>query len=240
MEFDFHRHVLDIRTTGGASREVRLEPRSVADFHAETMARLTELDMPVKIMTRPVEVEVAIPFTEDQTHQSYDPEYAHRFWLSLVSANRVLTAFRSRFIGKVSPVHFFWGAFDLACTRFSGRPAPLHPGGVPNCPDWVQYEAYSHEVCSCGYWPGGASEGVFYAYAYPTPAGFETWPVQPDVVSFDQTFGEFTLPYESVRTADDPSQLLLTFAQSAYEAGAELGKWDRQSLEALSSIEAPG
>ncbi|MFY9615016.1 MAG: DUF5996 family protein [Candidatus Dormiibacterota bacterium] len=231
MEFDFHRHVLDIRTTDGEHREVRLEPRSVADFHAETMARLTELGMPVDIYPRPTEVTVAIPFPDDQVHHSYDPEYAHRFWVSLVGAHHLLTAFRSRFIGKASPVHFFWGSFDLATARFSGRTAPLHPGGVPNCPDWVQQEAYSHEISSCGYWPGGGSEGVFFAYTYPAPDGFEAWPVRPDAASFDQTLRDYVLPYETIRTADDPSQLVLTFLQSTYDAGAELGRWDRQSLE---------
>jgi hypothetical protein len=185
MIFDFHRHVLDIRTTDGTRREVALVPRSVADFYTEVMARLAELDIQVKILPRPVEVPVAIAFAEDEQHASYDADYAHRFWISLVHTHRVLTAFRSRFVGKVSPVHFFWGAFDLAVTRFSGRTAPRHPGGIPNCADWVTQEAYSHEVSSCGYWPGGADHGAFYAYAYPEPAGFPDWPVTPAGAAYD-------------------------------------------------------
>jgi uncharacterized protein DUF5996 len=231
MEFDFHRHLLDIRTTDGGERQVRLEPRSVADFYAETMARLAELDVVVKIFPLPSEVPVAIPFPEDETHASYDAAYAHRFWLALVQAKRVFTEFRSPFIGKVSPVHFFWGAFDLAVTRFSGRTAPPHPGGIPNCPDWVTQEGYSHEVSSCGYWPGGAGEGVFYAYAYPEPAGFREWPVLPEGASYDAALGEFLLPYEAVRTADDPDDTLLSFLQTTYEAAAELAGWDRAGLE---------
>lgn len=231
MEFDFHRHVLDIRATDGGERQVRLEPRSVADFYAETMARLDELGMPVRITPRPVEVPVAIPFPEDDTHASYDPEYTYRFWLSLVQAKRVFSRFRSPFIGKASPVHFFWGAFDLAVTRFSGRPAPLHPGGVPNCPDWVQQEAYSHEVSSCGYWPGGAAEGVFFAYAYPEPEGFRDWSAAPAEAFYDSQLGEFLLPYELVRAAPDPDGVLLSFLETTYEAAAELAGWDRPRLE---------
>jgi hypothetical protein len=240
MEFDFQRHVLGIRTTDGGSHEVRLQPRSVADFYAETMARLAELETPVEIVPRPTEVAVAIPFDEDEAHASYDPDAAHRFWRSLVHAHRVMTEFRSGFIGKVSPVHFFWGGFDLACTRFSGRSAPPHPGGVPNCPDWVQEAAYSHEVSSCGYWPDGAPEGIFYAYAYPAPPGFGDWPVLPEAASFDSDLGEFVLPYEAVRSADNPDELLLAFMQSTYEAAAELGAWDRGGLEVTRGVLVPG
>lgn len=231
IEFDFHRHVLEIRTTGGDERQVRLEPRSVADFYTETMARLSELGMRVTIMPRPVEVPVAIPFPDDDTHASYDREYAHRFWLSLVQAKRVLSVFRSRFAGKASPVHFFWGAFDLAVTRFSGRPAPQHPGGVPNCPDRVMLDAYSQEVSSCGYWPGGALEGAFYAYAYPEPDRFRDWSVTPPGAYYDRGLGEFLLPYHLVRTAPDPDVTLLTFLQSTYEAAADLAGWDRSQVE---------
>jgi hypothetical protein len=231
MEFDFVRHLLEIRTTDGAERQVRLGPRSVADFYAETMARLADLDVVVEINPLPQEVVVAIPFPEDEQHASYDAVYAQRFWRSLVQAHRVFTEFRSTFIGKVSPVHFFWGAFDLAVTRFSGRTAPLHPGGVPNCPDWVQQEAYSHEVSSCGYWPGGAGEGFFYAYAYPEPAGFRDWPVEPATAAYDAELGEFLLPYQAVRAADDPDGTLLSFLGTTYEAAAELANWDRTSLE---------
>jgi hypothetical protein len=231
IEFDFCRHRLEMRTTEGTGRHVPLEPRSVADFYAETMARLAELDMTVHILPRPVEIPVAIPFAEDETHASYDAEYAHRFWLSLVQAHRVLTRFRAGFVGKVSPVHFFWGGFDLAVTRFSGRSAPRHAGGVPNCADWVMQDAYSQEVSSCGYWPNGADEGVFYAYAYPEPPGFRDWPVEPDGASYDAGLGEFLLPYERVRTAEDPDATLLSFLQSTYEAEAELARWDRDRLE---------
>jgi hypothetical protein len=231
IQFDFQRHVLEIRTTDGAERLVTLEPRSVADFYAETMARLAEVGVSVEILPRPVELPVAIPFPEDKTHASYDPEYAHRFWLSLVQAQRVLTRFRSRFVGKVSPVHFFWGGFDLAVTRFSGRDAPLHPGGVPHCADWVMQDAYSQEVSSCGYWPNGGAEGVFYAYAYPEPSGFQEWPVEPAEAVYEPGLGEFVLPYEVVRTADDPDATLLSFLQSTYEAAAEPGRWDRRHLE---------
>jgi hypothetical protein len=231
MTFDFHRHVLDIRTTDGAGREVALEPRSVADFYAEVMARLAELDVQVDILPRPVEVPVAIPFEKDQEHASYDATYAHKFWLSQVQTHRVLTAFRAGYVGKVSPVHFFWGAFDLAVTRFSGRTAPRHPGGIPNCADWVTQEAYSHEVSSCGYWPGGGEQGTFYAYAYPEPEGFRDRPIVPAGASYDDTLKEFILPYEIVARADDPDATLLSFLQSTYEAAADLSHWDREALE---------
>jgi hypothetical protein len=231
IQFDFNRHVLELRTTDGRERHVRLEPRSVADFYAETLARLAELEVAVQIWPRPVELPDVIPFPEDDQHASYDAEFAHRFWQSLVQSHRVLTAFRSRFTGKVSPVHFFWGAFDLAVTRFSGRTAPRHPGGVPNCAAWVMEEAYSQEVSSCGYWPGGADEGVFYAYAYPEPDGFRTWPVEPAAASYEDTLGEFVLPYQIVRTAADPDATLLSFLQTTYEAAAELAGWDRGRLE---------
>jgi hypothetical protein len=231
MEFDFHRHVLDIRSTDGRERQVRLEPRSVADFYAETMARLDELDMPVRIMARPVELPVAIPFAEDSAHASYDAGYAHRFWLSLVQAKRVFTQFRARFVGKASPVHFFWGSFDLAVTRFSGRPAPLHPGDAPNCAPWVMQEAYSRELSSCGYWPGGADEGVFYSYAYPEPEGFSLRPVEPAEAFYSPELGEFVLPYEHLRKADDPDGALLAFLQATYESAADCGGWDRAELE---------
>jgi hypothetical protein len=229
--FDFHRHLLNISTTDGASRDVALAPRSVADFYAEVMGRLAELDAPVEIYPRPVEVPAAIPFAEDEEHAEYDADYARRFWLSLVHAQRVLTVFRGRFIGKVSPVHFFWGAFDLAVTRFSGRAAPPHPGGVPNTPDWVTREAYSHEVSSCGYWPGGAEQGAFYAYAYPEPAGFRDRSIEPAAATYDSDLGEFVLPYHVARSASDPDAMLLTFAQSTYEAAAELAGWNRAALE---------
>jgi hypothetical protein len=211
---------------------VRLEPRSVADFYAETMRALDELGVHTSIVDRPNEIVDAIPFHEDELHRSYDPDAAHRFWLALVQVERVLFEFRARFIGKASPVHFFWGGGDLCTTRFSGRPAPKHPGGVPNCPDRVQELAYSHEVSSCGYWPGGSDEGAFYAYAYPQPRGFAESPVEPADAFYDTDLGEFLLPYTTVRTAFDPDAVLLSFFQSTYEAAANLGGWDRGALEA--------
>jgi hypothetical protein len=231
VEFDFVEHVLDLRTTDGERRQVALEPRSVASFYAATMAALDELGVLVHVLARPSEVAVAIPFDQDEVHRSYDADAAHRFWLALVQVHRVLLEFRARFIGKVSPVHFFWGGADLCTTRFSGRAAPKHPGGVPNCPDWVQELAYSHEVSSCGYWPGVGEDGSFYAYAYPEPAGFGEWPVEPAAASYDGDLGEFLLPYTAVRTASDPDAALLAFLQTTYEAAAELAGWDRAALE---------
>lgn len=230
IEFDFIDHVLEFQTTDGRRRQVPLGPRTVASFFGEVTTTLGDLGVRVKILARPVEVAVSVPFAEDHQHSAYDPEAAHRFWLALVQAHRVMTIFRSRYIGKVSPVHFFWGADDLAVTRFSGRPAPKHPGGVPNCADWVQQIAYSHEVSSCGFWPGGSAEGSFYAYAYPKPEGFERWPVEPPGY-YDMNLGEFVLPYASVRAAADPDAMLLGFFQSTYEAAAELASWDRSALE---------
>ena len=232
LELDFVDHVLDLRTTDGDRRQVALEPRSVADFYAATTAALDELGVGVRLYTRPSEVVDAIPFDEDEVHRSYDADAAHRFWLALVQIHRVLVEFRSRFTGKASPVHFFWGGADLCTTRFSGRPAPRHPGGVPNCPDWVQEMAYSHEVSSCGYWPGGADGGAFYSYAYPQPDGFADWPVEPAAAHFDPDLGEFLLPYAAVRAAPDPAATLVTFLQSTYEAAATLAHWDRPALEA--------
>jgi hypothetical protein len=230
IEFDFVDHVLELRTTDGHNRRIALQPQSVAAFFAATRSALDELGVDVHVYPKPSEVAVAIPFDEDEVHHSYDPDAAHRFWLALVQMHRVMLQFRARFIGKVSPVHFFWGGPDLCTTRFSGRPAPKHGGGVPNCPDWVQEMAYSHEVSSCGFWPGGSDEGSFYAYAYPQPDGFADWPVTPPAY-FDTALGEFLLPYTAVRTAADPDTLLLSFLQSTYEAAADLAAWDRPSLE---------
>jgi hypothetical protein len=233
IEFDFVDHVLDLRASDGARRQVPLEPRSVASFYRATMAALRDIGVPVTINPRPQEVLEAIPFGDDEVHGSYDPEAAHRFWLALVRMHDVLVRFRSGFIGKASPVHFFWGGADLCTTRFSGRPAPKHRGGVPNCPDWVQEMAYSHEVSSCGYWPGdGEGEGAFYSYAYPEPLGFAGWPVEPPDAFYDGELGEFLLPYTAVRTASNPGAMLLSFFQSSYDAAAELGGWDRAALEA--------
>jgi hypothetical protein len=231
IEFNLIDQVLDLRTADGRSRQVTLEPRSVASFYNATMAALEELGVGVSIYPHPQEVVEAIPFPQDEQHHAYDGPAVHRFWLALVQIHRVMVRFRAGFVGKVSPVHYFWGGPDLAVTRFSGRRAPKHPGGVPNCPDWVQELAYSHEVSSCGFWPGGSSEGSFYSYAYPQPAGFAGWSVAPDAAHFEDEVGEFLLPYTAVRTAIDPEAALLSFFESTYEAAAELGGWDRAALE---------
>ena len=231
IEFDFVDHALVFRTSDGGVRSLPLQPQTVADFYAATIATLEDLDVRVRINPRPQEVETAIPFPEDTVHHSYDPVAANRFWTALVQADRVMRVFRSRFIGKVSPVHFFWGGPDLAVTRFSGRRAPKHPGGVPNCADWVQELAYSHEVSSCGFWPGGSDEGTFYSYAYPAPDGFGDRPVEPAEARYDAALGEFVLPYAAVRTASDPDAMLLSFFQSTYEAAADLARWPRAELE---------
>jgi hypothetical protein len=230
IEFDFIDHVLELRTTDGQSRNVRLEPQSVATFYRSMMAALGDLGIDVRISVRPSEVVEAIPFDQDEEHHAYDGDAVHRLWEALVQVERVLTDFRARFIGKASPVHLFWGGADLCTTRFSGRPAPKHRGGVPNCPDWVQILAYSHELSSAGFWPGG-DEAMFYAYAYPEPAGFADWKVDPAAARYDAQLGEFVLPYSAVQTAPDPDATLLGFLQSTYEAAAELGQWDRAALE---------
>jgi hypothetical protein len=233
MVFDFHQHVLEIAVSDGTSRQIELKPRSVADFHAAVMMRLQELHIDVRIRDMPNEIPDAIPFSQDRAHAAYDPDYAQRFWRVLVQADRVLKEFRTGFLGKSSPVHFFWGSFDLAVTRFSGRTAPPHPGGVPGLPDTVAREAYSHEVSSAGFWPGGGAidDAAFYSYAYPEPPGFRTTPVQPAAATFNGTLGEFVLPYDAVRTAADPDATLLAFLHSTYEAAANAAKWDRAALE---------
>jgi hypothetical protein len=210
---------------------VILEPRSVASFYEATMTALDELEVGVTILPRPVEVVTAIPFPDDEQHHAYDAAAVNRFWRALVNAHRVMVRFRAGFLGKVSPVHFFWGAADLAVTRFSGREAPKHPGGAPNCADWVMELAYSHEVSSCGFWPGGSPEGSFYSYAYPQPDGYAAWPVTPEAAYFDDALGEFILPYAAVRSAEDPDALLFSFLESTYEAAADLGGWDRAAFE---------
>ena len=227
-EFDCHDHQLHIRTSDGRGRAVALTAKPVAQFYTETMAGLTDLGIPTRIHAAPNEVEVAVPFAEDEQHRSYDPAAAQLFWRQLLQAHRVLSAFRAGFAGKVSPVHFFWGAMDLACTRFSGRPAPPHPGGAPNCPAEVMLEGYSHELASCGFWPGG-EEGAFYAYAYPEPPGYATSQVHPAAAQY--TNGEHVLPYEVVAVAADPDAVLLEFLQTTYDAAADLGDWDRTALE---------
>ena len=231
IEFDFIDHQLRIRTDDGGVRHIALEPKSVADFYSQVMQALGELGIETQIQARPNEVDPAIPFAEDHTHASYDVEAAHLFWRQLVQADRVMNQFRTHFLGKVSPVHYFWGAIDLACTRFSGRSAPTHPGGAPNCGDWVMEEGYSHELSSCGFWPGGGDEGAFYAYAYPEPDGFADYPVGPAEAFYSKENGQFLLPYEAVRTAPDPDEALLKFLHTTYDAAAERGGWDRTALE---------
>lgn len=236
IEFDFIDHALVIRTSDGETRTLPLAPRPVADFYAEYMSTLRSLGIDVRIRPRPVEIQGdTTPFPEDREHASYDAEAARRCWQVLVHADSALKEFRGRFIGKASPSHFWWGGFDIACTRFSGRTAPRHPGGIPNTPDYVNFEAYSHECISAGWWPGtlGApvAEPAFYAYAYPEPPGCDVAPVRPKSGYWQPEMHLWILPYESVRTSSDPEQELLEFFQSTYEAAAELAKWDRKSLE---------
>jgi hypothetical protein len=234
IEFDFIAHALNVQTSRGERRSITLAPMSVADFYRDLMTALTDVRMPVRIYDRPAEVESQVPFDMDTTHCAYDAEYAHRCWRIICSTAAVFLRFRSRFYGKVSPVHFFWGAFDLAVTRFSGRLAPPHPGGVVNLPDRVTRDAYSHEVSSCGFWPGGAPAPypLFYSYAYPEPNGFASAPLQPPEARYDAKLREFMLPYDAVREAAAPEDKLLAFLQSSYEAAANLARWDRKSLEA--------
>jgi hypothetical protein len=233
IDFDFIDHKLLIQVSNGKVKEMPLVPRSVADFYKELFADLAELSLDVKIHTTPNEVIKAIPFEKDFEHATYEPDHANRFWSALIQAERVLKQFRARFIGKCSPVHFFWGSFDLAVTRFSGRKAPEHPGGVPHLPDWVAREAYSHEVSSCGFWPGNDQmpQPVFYAYAYPEPDGFRTAKVSPGGAAYNSALREFILPYDDVRQSASPDGTLLEFFQSSYEAAADFGAWDRSALE---------
>jgi hypothetical protein len=231
LEFAFDTQRLEITATDGQHAAVALEPKSVAAFHAEVMGRLSDLGLATEIWDMPVEIPDAVPFTADHEHASYDGDAVRRFWLALVEVQRVLTEFRARFLGKVSPVHLFWGALDLAVTRFSGRTAPPHPGGAPHCGPFVMHEAYSHEVSSCGYWPGGGEEGAFYSYAWPEPAGFRTAAVGPRDARYDEALGEFVLPYEAARTAADPDGAVLEFLQTTYEAAADNAHWDRRALE---------
>jgi hypothetical protein len=232
IDFDFIDHQLRITSSDGDVRSVALAPKSVADFYREVMAALTSLGMPVHIWTTPMEIPDPIPFEQDRTHASYDADYAHRFWQILAQTERVFGRFRSGFIGKVSPVNFYWGSFDLALTRFSGRPAPLHPS-APFIPDRVIQEAYSHEVSSCGFWPGGGPVPypVFYAYAYPEPSGFREATMRPPEAHFDADLAEFVLPYDDVRRDASPDDCLLQFLESSYEAAANAANWDRAALE---------
>ncbi len=232
IDFDFLDHRLLIQASDGASDEIALEPCSVAEFYDRLMRRLEALDLGVRINPNPNEIPDAIPFTEDHAHAFYDAEAVGRFFQVLVRCERVFTRFRSGFLGKVSPVHFFWGSFDYAVTRFSGRPAPAHPGGFPGLPDAVTREAYSHEVSSAGFWPGaGLGEPAFYSYAYPEPDGFRAAKIEPAQAAWNDQLGQFILPYEAVRAAPDPDAALLAFLQSTYDAAADLAGWDRDALD---------
>jgi Family of unknown function (DUF5996) len=233
LDFDFLDHVLRISDSDGAERQFALAGKSVASFFAATLAALAELGIRVKIDEMPNEIAEPIGFSQDHGHSSYDPDAVQRFFQILVNTDRVFKQFRTGFLGKASPVHFFWGSFDLAVTRFSGRRAPRHPGGVPHLPDAVANEAYSHEVSSAGFWPGGGAIDypAFYSYAYPEPAGYRTAVVRPDAAFFADELGEFILPYDAVRVTDDPDKMLLEFLQSTYDAAANAAKWDRDALE---------
>lgn len=238
IDFDFVAHELSVQTSRGERRKLALAPMPVADFYHALMEALTSLGVPVQIYRKPVEVESRMAFDDDFTHRAYDADAVYRLWRVLGSSARVLERFRSRYYGKASPVHFFWGSFDLAVTRFSGRTASPHPGGVPNLPDRVTRDAYSHEVSSCGFWPGGPSVPypLFYSYAYPEPRDFALADVQPSTASYDPSLHEFVLPYDSLRKMDEPERELLTFLQSTYEAAADLGGWDRKSLEVSAPV----
>jgi hypothetical protein len=233
MVFDFANHQFVIETSDCRVGSFALRPMTVADFYAACTGRLRSLGIEVHIWTMPVEIENAVPFEQDRTHAQYDPVYIQKFWGALMQANRVMNEFRARFIGKVSPVHFFWGSFDLAVTRFSGRTAPPPTGPTPNLGSWVMAEAYSHEVSSCGFWPGNGGLGyaAFYVYAYPEPAGYGDTRLRTAEAAYHKDLGQFILPYDAVRQASDPDALLLGFLQETYEAAANLAKWDRKALE---------
>ena len=232
VQFDFLSHQLLIQKSDGSQRSFALTSMSVADFFARYMHALHDLGIDPAIYASPVEVVTAIPFAQDDQHATYNAQAAQQCWLIFLNTQRVMKNFRGSFTGKQSPVHFFWGSFDLACTRFSGRRAPRHPGGAPHCPDWVMVEAYSHECSSCGFWPGDeASPPSFYAYAYPEPPGYATRAVAPDGASYATTAREYLLPYETLRAASHPDEALLRFFQTTYEAAADLGRWDRTALD---------
>ena len=234
IDFDFIDHVLWLRTSDGQYRQIMLTPMPVAEFYASLMTALGELGITVELNTMPCEIPNCIAFDRDELHRAYDADYANRFWRVLAATHDVMARFRTGFLGKVSSVHFFWGSFDLAVTRFSGRRAPRHPGGVPHLPDAVAQEAYSHEVSSAGFWPGGGGPidyAAFYAYAYPAPQGFADAKVSPAGAFYAKEVGEFLLPYDAVRAAADPDRTLMDFLQSTYTAAADLGKWDRAALD---------
>jgi hypothetical protein len=228
IDFDFIDHRVGLSTSDGTVRSLPLEPQPVAAFYRRLMAAMEELGVPVSISKKPNEVPDPIAFDTDEVHRAYDPQYAQRFWRALVQADRVFKVFRARFRGKCSPVHFFWGAADLAVSRFSGRSAPEHPGGIPNMPDRVVREAYSHECSSCGFWPGGEHypQPMFYSYIYPEPPGYKE-----ALPGYEPALGEYVLPYDAVRSASSPDDTLLEFLQSTYAAAANLGRWNRSALE---------
>ncbi|MFL6163562.1 MAG: DUF5996 family protein [Jatrophihabitantaceae bacterium] len=238
-DLDFHAHRLEIVTSAGRRRSIALGPGPIAAFYAGVMRHLDELGVGTSIWPMPVEIDGALRMDIDTAYRSYDPDQAHRFWQALVRIAGVFEQFRAGFVGKSSPVHLFWGALDLATTRFSGRPAPAHPGGAPHCGPHVMLEAYSHEVSSLGYWPGGAAEGIFYSYAYPQPEGYRDTPVRPPAASWNDDLAEFVLPYEHVRSAADPERMLLEFAQTTYEAAADAAGWNRTSLERTPPRQGP-
>lgn len=231
VDLDLLDHRLHIMTTAGDARRMDLEPMTAKEFHATFMGHLASLGLSTQIWPVPVEIHDAIPFVEDEVHDSYDRGAVTAFWRTLVQVERVFDVFRARFVGKSSPVHLFWGSLDLATTRFSGRPTPPHPGGMPNCGPHVMHEAYSHEVSSAGYWPGPDGEGIFYSYAYPAAPGYEKRPSGPATARFDEDLGEFVLPYTAVRTAANPDAVLLEFLQATYEAAADAARWERAALE---------
>jgi hypothetical protein len=240
IDLDFIDHRLEMRTSSGEIESFALGPRSVADFYAEVMGRLRGLGLETQIWTMPVEIEGAIPFDRDEEHAAYDRDYVGRFWRILVQVNRLFTQFRGQFIGKVSPVHFFWGSFDLAVTRFSGRTAPPLQSDSPHLGRWVMQEAYSHEVSSCGFWPGNGGFGrpAFFSYAYPEPAGFADAPMTP-LAYYDSDLGQFILPYDSVRQSSSPDDSVMDYLSHTYEAAAKLGRWDRAALERPSPDSRP-
>ena len=235
VSFDFVEHKLVALTSDGDLRTLPLAPRSVADFYVEYLDMLRSLDIDVRIFPVPMEMGDALPFPADRTNASYDPDAAHRFWQVLINADRLLKKFRARFLGKSSPSHFWWGGCDIACTRFSGRPAPRYAGHVPNCPDYVMLEGYSHECISAGWWPGMAggpvSDAAFYAYSYPEQPGCDTAPIRPDGAYYHTEMREWILPYDAVRSAADPDRAVLDFLESTYAAAADRAKWDRAALE---------
>ena len=233
IDLDLVQHQLNIKTNTGQNRNLALVHMSVAEFYKKVMHALAELGIDVEIYKVPCELENPIPFDKDQTHKTYNPQQATALHKALLQAQKVMTKFRAEFRGKCSPVHFFWGSFDLAVSRFSGRTAPKHPGGVPGLPDWVTQEAYSHEVSSCGFWPGNEAlpEAAFYSYIYPEPEGYRSANIKPAAAYFHETLGEFILPYEAVQSARDPEATLLDFLHSTYEAAATHANWDRNSLE---------